>query len=134
MSQESPPVFDDLRSQSSGRVFIDLQMISGASGAVPSTFTRKTGIVSVTRNSTGNYTAVLDRTYVDLFGLSGGVMQASYSATAAREVQLVSHAITNATTPSVTFTTVNSAGAVTDMSSGDTLFLTIEAQWIAVGG
>lgn len=130
--QSGPPIFDDIRAQTSGRVFIDLKMTSGASGAVPSTLTMDNGIVSVTRNSAGNYTVVLNRSYVGLYGIRGGVKQASYSATAAREVQLITDDVANNTTPSFTFTTVNSAGTATDMSSTDVLYLTAECQWIDV--
>jgi len=102
--------------------------VSGATGVVPAMTStdmqRSRGIVSITRNSAGNYTVVLQRGCNDIAGFGGFVEQASWSIAGASRCVFVSKTLTGAT-PSFTFQVVTENDASThrviaqDPTTGD---------------
>lgn len=94
------------------------------SGAVSTTVapTCNDGFLVLTSAGSGVYTITLQRGAPTLVEFDVKVKQASYSATAAQRAVLTTDNVAGAT-PSITFTTVNSAGTATQPSTGDILFI-----------
>lgn len=106
------------------RDLVDIQakIAIGASGAP--TLTRARGIVSMTRNSAGNYTVVLkDRAF--LFMVARASFISGSSAPAAPLMNVVSEQVNNST-PSLIIQFRDIAGAAADPASGEVLLLQIE--------
>lgn len=114
--------------------WIELSFVSGSTGAVPSmssaSMRRSRGIVSVTRNSAGNYTVVLERGANDVIAASGHVVQVagSPSLTAAVVCHLTKNAV-SASTPSFTFQVTTAPGVAADPSSGDVVNFNIRLKY-----
>lgn len=93
----------------------------GSSGAP--TLTTGHGITSITRNSTGDYTLVLQDKYVSLKCVSG-----TFEKTTGEDIRLQMKSETvSATTKAINFLTLTSASA-TDPSSGAKLYLRIDVK------
>jgi len=111
-----------IRTQERHTAWINLSFVSGSTGAVPSmssaSMRRSRGIVSVTRNSTGNYTVVLERGANDIVQASGFVKQATPALTGAYHADYWSDAVTDAT-PSFTFQLTDKDGTAVDATTGD---------------
>jgi hypothetical protein len=110
------------------RVEVDLQFTSGASGAVPTTFLKKSGISGVTRDNTGLYSATLDEGFVAFVNGWGGVLPTggAFASTIAQEVVVFA---ASTSTKVIKFATVRSdTGVAIDMASGDVLFATFVIQ------
>jgi hypothetical protein len=118
-----------IQSSSDGLNLIEIGWTSGATGALPSSypsgFIRATPeIKSVTRTGTGAFTFALGSPwYATMFGLGYTIVQATWSATGARWVDVVEDHSTNVTTPEIKILISNAAGAV-DPASGDVVNLT----------
>ncbi len=123
-------------SYTSGRVFADLRWTSGATGAVPASFTvYGPWFTSLTRTGTGAYTLALSAPWAGVLQSppTFACIQGTYSAsTGVTGIQLVEDHVSNTTTPELKFITTNAAGAVTDASSGDVLILTLTFQLVDV--
>jgi len=83
-----------------GTVNVYLQMTATTDGAVPSTFTTSTGIVSVTK-STNDYIVLFDSAYLKLVDFSVHVLQGSFAATGACYGNITAVSFTDST-PTVT--------------------------------
>ena len=94
----------------------------GASGAP--TLTTGYGITSITRNSQGDYTIVLDSKFPSFKNFSGTFLKSTGEDI---RVQLKSETVSSATTKAVNFFTLTGASA-TDPSSGAKLYLKIEVK------
>ncbi len=97
-----------------------LKWTSGSSGAVPSTLTVSTDVVSVTHGATGVYTVVLGKSFYQSLGLEQDIQQASYSKTGACKV------IKTATTPSaatIVLLVVDGDGDAVDPTTSDVIEL-----------
>lgn len=103
-----------------GTVEIDLMFTAAAAGAVPSTLTVSTGIVSVTK-STNDYIVIFDSTYITFLGGGGNVVQASVDATKAFEVKHTAFNAGAAGGASVTISPYNAAGTAQPLVVGDIL-------------
>lgn len=103
-----------------GKITVDLEFTAGASGAVPTTLTRQTGITSVTK-STNDYIVKFDDTFVAFTGGSGNVVQASVDATKAFEVKHTAFNAQAAGGASVTISPYNAAGTAQPLVVGDIL-------------
>ena len=88
-----PTFYDDMHSASSGRNWIDLIWVSGASGAVPATLTVSNYITSVVHGATGVYTVTFDSAWNALLGFEGFVKQATYSSSGACNIEVTGDAI-----------------------------------------
>lgn len=103
-----------------GVVEIDLVFTAGAAGAVPSTFTASTGIVSVTK-STNDYLVVFDQTYVAALIGGGNIIQASVDATKAFTVKCTASNAGAAGGATATLSPYNASGTAQPLVSGDVL-------------
>jgi len=99
---------------------IYLKFTSGASGAVPSTLTLRSGVTSVTRTGTGAYTVVLDQYFDHSVGFTQSIQQASYAKTGACDCRKITSVGSTAT---FTLLTVDGDGDAVDMASGDIIEL-----------
>lgn len=106
---------------SAQRDVVDLSMKAaiGATGAPTISTTDAKGISSITRNSAGNYTVLLQDNYAALMFATAVVMNAT--ATASPCFQLISEQVSNATTPRVIIQFLDAAGAAADPDSGSTI-------------
>jgi hypothetical protein len=93
----------------------------GATGAPTISTTDAKGITSITRNSAGNYTILLQDNYAALMTASAVVLCAT--ASAAPITQLISEQVSNSTTPRVILQCLDAAGAAADPDSGSTLMV-----------
>lgn len=112
-------------------VTLHLVVPIGAGGA-PGVATRSRGFVTkapITHGSTGQYTLNLLETWVAILGYKLNCKQATYSATGADHVNLVTDSVKSAGT--VLIECLTAAGAPVDPASGDILFLTLELQMTA---
>lgn len=98
--------------------------VLGTSGAVPTTFVSADGIISIASAGSGVYTVTLQRGAPTLVDLDVKVKQASYSASGAQRAVLTTDNVAGST-PTVVFTTVNSAGTATQPATGDKLFIEV---------
>lgn len=122
----NPGYARDITSYTPGRTFIDLAWVSGATGAVPSTFIDRAGVYSVTRTNTGAYDIVLEeRPYRFSNLLSGTVQQASYSKTGACAVRLVGVDLANR---KVQILVVDGDGDAVDPTTNDIVRLTLDCR------
>jgi hypothetical protein len=95
----------------------------GASGAPTISAANSKGVASITRNSAGNYTIVLQDTYVKLMSISAkGQNSTGISASPDMGVKTIS--VTSLTSPSVNVV-FSTGGVATDPASGDTLYFEI---------
>lgn len=92
----------------------------GASGAP--TLVDRYGIASITRNSAGDYTLVLQDNYVSL-----KFVEAVFLSSTAQDIRVQLKSETVSTTKQINFFTLTAATA-TDPSSGQKLFLKIEVK------
>lgn len=103
-----------------GTVSIYLQFTAGTSGAVPSTFTTSTGIVSVTK-STNDYIVLFDSAYLKLVDFSVHVLQASFAAAGACYGNVTATSFADST-PTVTLSFFKgSDGTAVALAEGDIL-------------
>lgn len=92
----------------------------GSSGAP--TLVSRYGIASITRNSAGDYTLVLQDNFVSLKFVEG-----TFLSSTAQDIRLQLKSETVASTKQINFFTLTGASA-TDPSSGQKLFLKIEVK------
>lgn len=102
-------------------VNLSLKAAIGASGAPTLSTTDAKGVTSITRNSAGRYTIVLQDTYPALMHAQVIVMNAT--ASAAPIVQLVSEDVVGAAT--VVIQCLDAAGAAADPDNGATLLMSM---------
>jgi hypothetical protein len=109
------------------RDLVDLQfkVSVGASGA-PTVVNGK-GLLSITRNSAGNYTLVLRDRYF-LFMDSHVMFISGSSAPAAPLVNLVSEQVNNASSPQVIMQCRDIAAAAADPASGEVMLIKIKCR------
>lgn len=123
-----PGYFSDITGNESGRVFIDLAWISGASGAVPAALSRSSGIKSVVHGATGVYVITFSEVWANgVLNMSSHVRQASYSKTGACYVVETANAISSAT-PTVTILVTTAAGDAVEPTTSDVIGITFELQ------
>jgi hypothetical protein len=115
------------------KVTCDLQFTSGASGAVPTTLTKRNGITSVTRTGTGAYTVVFAERPDAFLGGFGSVQPtgAAYDATLAEDVKVFNMVLSTSTAKFVTVRP--DTAAVTDPASGDIVTVTFVLQRDTIG-
>lgn len=94
----------------------------GSTGACTLVTANSKGIASITRNSAGNYTIVLQDKYYKFLDFSVTTKNAS-GVSAAPNVGMISN---NMSTPSINFV-MSTGGTPTDPASGDTLYMRITA-------
>lgn len=103
-----------------GIVNVYLEFTADTSGAVPSTFTTATGIVSVTK-STNDYIVLFDSAYLKLLDFNGSVLQASFAASGACYVNASATSFTD-DSPTVTVSPYKgSDGTAVALAEGDVL-------------
>jgi hypothetical protein len=115
-------VNQDLMSFQDNVVEIDLVFTAGTSGAVPSSFTFGAGVKGVAVSG-NNYVVTLQDGYRAFLSGSGGVLQASYSASGACHVNVSADA-SSATTPTLTLSCYEANGTACLMATGDILHYT----------
>lgn len=116
--------FTDFSESESGLVAVPCQWTSGGTGAVPalSAFRYNQRVVSVTRNSAGNYTIVYDGGAVGVAGFSGQLIQATPSG-GGLDVNMTVNNMGGSSGWSITVQVQNPAGTATDPASGDVVML-----------
>lgn len=102
-------------------VDLTLKAAIGAAGAPTISTTDAKGITSITRNSAGKYTILLQDNYAALMTASAVILNAT--AAAAPITQLISEQVSNSTTPQVVIQCLDAAGAAADPDSGATLMV-----------
>lgn len=95
----------------------------GASGAPTLSAANSKGISSITRNSAGDYSLVLQDTYYKLMHFAVRPQNAT-GISASPDVGIKANTVTSATSPGVRFV-CSTGGVATDPASGDTLFIEI---------
>jgi len=106
-------------------VTIHAKVAIGASGAPTLNTTLSKGIVSITRNSAGQYTLVMKDQMNKLMSVEACVLS-STGISASPNVGVKTDNV-NGTTPSVTIV-CSTGGTATDPGSGETLLLTIHCR------
>lgn len=106
-----------------GQVDLLMKAAIGASGAPTISASYAKGIQSITRNSAGNYTLLLQDNYQALLGVSGTVLNAT--ASAAPIMQVISEQVSSATVPRVIVQFLDAAGVAADPDNGATIFISI---------
>lgn len=137
-----PGYWNNFNDYVSGRCFADLKFVSGASGAVPASFPSGFAracadfIASVSRSAAGTYVVTLNDQWPDLVVADGWVVQAasqatpsSYSTAGVSSVVVLQN-LSNTTTKTITFGTLNGAGALTDPASGDVVAFSFQMQFL----
>lgn len=102
-------------------VDLSLKAAIGATGAPTLSTTDAKGITSITRNSAGKYTILLQNNYAALMSAQVTILNAT--ASAAPITQLISEQVSNATTPQVVVQCLDAAGAAADPDDGSTLLV-----------
>lgn len=103
---------------------LSLKAAIGASGAPTISTSYAKGFASITRNSAGNYTLLLQNNYQALLCVSGIVLHAS--ASAAPIMQVISEQVANVTTPQLIVQFLDAAGAAADPDDGATIMIAIQ--------
>ena len=86
------------------------------------TITRgKEYIKSIVLSATGTYVITFKESWNKFLDMNIKVKQATYNATHAREFDPAVNAVSNTTTPALTVLALNSAGAATTLTDGDTV-------------
>ncbi len=115
-----------------------VKFVAGTSGSVPtalSGYLLSMGITSMALASTGKYDVTLQDNYLALARATFHVMQATYDATHARSGDVIVENVAGASAdPHVQFQAVNSAGTATAVTSGDTVLITLELEYVAEQG
>ncbi len=122
------PVDYEARSADLTTVTLHLVIPIGAAGAVGTATSSHEFLVSgpLVHGGTGVYTVHFRETWYNLLGYSLQCQQASYSASGADHVTLVTNSVRTAGT--IVVTALTAAGAPVDPASGDILFLTFDLQ------
>lgn len=81
------------------------------------------GVASATKTATGVYDVVLQDSYIRTLGVASTWKGAT--ASAGILVQLTTDSVDNATTPKLTLTVYDEAGAATEPASGESLLLSL---------
>lgn len=100
------------------KVFLFGKVAIGATGAPTLSAVNSKGIKSITRNSAGKYTIVLQDNYVRLYGASAKTVG---NTCAAPTSWIFSEQVNSATSPSLILQFANAAGAATDPGNGETV-------------
>lgn len=122
----------------SGWNFLTLLWTSAASGAVPTaypgSYTRASDEFTIpVRTGTGAYTLGLTTAWAGkLFGFIPYLLQATYSASGACQIQLIEDHSDNVTTPEVKILITNAAGAAVDPTTSDVIGITLLTQIVSV--
>lgn len=98
-----------------------MQVNIGASGA-PTIITGKAWVLSMTRNSAGDYTIVFKDNYNSVLGVRH-MFNSGSSAPASPSMWLKTDSITSTTSPSLRVV-FNTGGTATDPASGEKLYMT----------
>ena len=115
-----------------GAVQIELEFTTTTAGAVLAITKGGSYVKSVAQTGgTGHYLVTMFEFWNKLFNPTFKVVQATYDATHARGGDLIVDNISNTTTPTLEFIASNSAGAPTNITSGDVGKITIPASYIA---
>lgn len=113
-----------------GTVNIYLQFTAGTSGAVPTTFASKTGIVSVTK-STNDYIVLFDSAYLKLVDYNIQIQQLSFAATGTCYGNISARSFTDST-PTVTMSFYRgSDGTAVALTEGDIVTARFEFTYLA---
>jgi len=120
-----PGFWKDISSYTPGRAYVDLEWTSGASGALPSTLTQKSGVRSVAHGSTGVYVVTLDETPYHLTNFIESIEQASYSKAGACKVRITAHDFAAKT---ITLLVVDGDGDAVEPTTDDIIRLTFAFQ------
>lgn len=104
-----------------GLLRIPVKFSVTTSGAVDVVSRGKQYIASIVKGTTGFVVTFLEPC-VDFIGHDLNILPASYSKTRAVDVRLAAVDIANATTPTVTFLTVDGDGDAIDMTTGDVIY------------
>lgn len=88
----------------------------GATGAPTLSAANSQGITSITRNSAGNYTLVLNDTWVSLLGLQATIIDSGTQTVAT--VYVVSETVATAATKNIVFQCLDFAGLAVDPRNG----------------
>lgn len=109
-----------------------LRFTAAAAGAVPAAWTKGGGsgvtggpVASVTKGANGAYDVVLTEIWADYISIKGFVVQASYAAAGACQVQVTG---VNLATKTINLTVTNAAGASTALTSGDVITVNFSMQ------
>lgn len=102
-------------------VHVVMKAAIGAAGAPTLSTTDAFGVTSITRNSAGKYTILLQDNYPALVSAQAIILNSA--ASAAPITQLLSEQVVNATAPNVVVQCLGPAGAAADPDSGSTLFV-----------
>lgn len=102
-------------------VHIHAKIAIGASGAPTLNAPLSKGILSIVRNSAGDYTIRLTDSFNQLM-MVDMLMQNATGIPAAPDMGLKANSVNSATVPSIEIVT-SAAGVATDPASGDTMFL-----------
>jgi hypothetical protein len=126
--------FDRAQFTSSGWNFLTILWKSAATGAVPTSYPggyiRASDEFTIpVRTGTGAYTIPLTSQWAGpCFGLIPYLLQATYSASGACQIQLVEDKSNNATTQEVKILITNAAGAAVDPTTNDLIGFTLLTQ------
>lgn len=96
----------------------------GASGAPTLVTASSKGIASITKNSTGRYTIVLQDSYYGL--LNGQIIIVNSTAPAAPNVRIVSEAVANAASKAIVIQFSIADGTATDPGSGEAFLMSFQ--------
>lgn len=126
-----PGYFSDVTNFESGKVGIDLEWTSGASGAVPALTAFSHGgvgqVTSVAKGATGVLTITMTDKWDDLLQFNGWVIQAAYSSAGACNVRVTANN-TSAAAKTLVLLVTNAAGAAVDPTTNDTIYINLVMQ------
>lgn len=104
-------------------VNISMKAAIGATGAPTLSTTDAKGVTSITRNSAGRYTLLLQDNYPALMCAHAIILDSTASTSPI--IQLISEAVVSATTPTVVLQCLDAAGVAADPASGSTLMVSL---------
>lgn len=102
-----------------GKASLFGQVAIGATGAPTLSAANSMGITSITRNSAGNYTIVLNDTWVKFLGFHATIVDSGAQTVAT--VYVVSETVATAATKNIVIQCSDFAGAAVDPRNGATL-------------
>jgi len=132
MSQAAGGYNHDVKSSRLGDERVHVRFSATTAGAVVTPLTYAPYIKSIVKGTTG-FVITFKSSWAACLSVQGNIIPVAYDKTRACNVKLSVDAITDKTTPALTFLATAGDGTAVDLTTGDTVYLTLNLSYKKVG-
>ncbi len=134
MGQQAAGGFNhDVKSSRLGDMRVHVKFTATTAGAVVTPLTYAPYIKSIVKGTTG-FVITFKSSWANFLSFTGNIVPVAYSAARACNIQLATDAISDKTTPALTFLVVDGLGGTAiDLTTGDTVYMTLNLSYKKIG-